>query len=180
MRKLLAVLFVLGGFAGIQSCSGPMGPPGVPGPQGPQGAQGQPGVNILSEVFEIEGVNFTSANQFREVFEFTRPIEPSDKIASFILWQIDNEVDIWRPLPQTVFLPSGIMIYNFDFSRFDFSFFLEANFPLNQVPTDFSRNQIFRIAIIPADFANARLDLSDYNAVMEFLGKTEEDVIKLR
>ncbi|GHB35839.1 hypothetical protein [Mongoliitalea lutea] len=176
MRKLLAILFVLGGFAGIQSCSGPMGPPGLPGPQG---AQGQPGINILAEVFEVENVNFTSANEFREVFEFTRAIEPSDKIASFILWQIDNGVDIWRPLPQTVFLPSGIMLYNFDFTRFDFSFFLEANFPLNQAPTDFTRNQIFRIVVIPADFTNARLDFSDYNALMEFIGKTEEDVVKL-
>ena len=164
----------------FQACQGPIGPPGPPGPPGQEGL---PGINILGEVIEIENVNFTSGNQFREVFEFIgQPIEPSDKILAFILWEIDGNVDIWRPLPQTVFFPSGIMIYNFDFSRFDFSFFLEANFPLTEVPAAFTRNQIFRILILPADFssANARIDYSDLKGLMQMLGKEEKDVLKLR
>lgn len=172
MKKLLTILFVLGGIAGFQSCSGPMGP------EGPQGPQGPPGGIAVAEVVEIEGVNFTSQNGFREVFEWNTPLEQTDKLVSFILWEIDNGVDIWRPIPQTVFLESGIMVYNFDFSDSDFSFFLEGNFPLSQVPAAFALDQIFRIVIIPADFANARLDLSDYNALMEYLGKEEKDVVK--
>ena len=171
-------LLALGLALFFQACEGPMG---LPGPQGPQGPQGQAGINILGEVIEIENVNFTAGNGYREIFEFLNdPIEESDKIMAFLLWDIDNGTDIWRPLPQTVFLPSGTLIYNFDFSRFDFSFFLDANFPLSEVPNEFSRNQIFRILILPADFSNARLDYSNYEELMKYLGKEEKDVIKYK
>jgi hypothetical protein len=176
MKKLLAILLLLGGIAGIQSCSGPMGPIGPPGPQGPQG---QAGINIQGQVFERE-ISFTAANQYRVLIPYGRTIRESDKVVAFLLWEIDNGTDVWRPLPQTVFFQQGLLMYNYDFTRVDISFFLDSNFPLNQVPADFRNNQVFRFIIIPAQFANSRIDLTDYHALVAYLGIQETDIIKLQ
>lgn len=178
MKKLFIILLLLGGIAGIQSCSGPMGPIGPPGPQGPQGPQGQSGVNIQGQVFERE-ISFTAANQYRVLIPYGRTIRDTDKVVAFLLWEVDNGTDVWRPLPQTVFFQQGLLMYNYDFTRVDISFFLDSNFPLNQVPADFRNNQVFRFVIIPALSAGNRVDLSDYHALVSFLGIEEQDIIKL-
>ncbi len=169
--KGVLMFSILGFFA----CEGPPGPPGIPGPQG------QAGVNIVGEVFEIEGVNFTTNNGFRSNFyEFTVPIEPSDKLLVYILWEVDNGTDVWRALPQTLFdFPDGIFTYNFDFTRFDFSFFMDGNFNLSLLPVEYTLNQVFRVVVFPANFPNGRLDLSNYDAVMKYLGKSEKDIVQL-
>lgn len=173
MKTLLSSLLLIAGLFLISSCEGPIGP------VGPQGPQGEPGVNIVGEVFEIENVNFTAANDYFENFRFTRAISPEDKISAFILWEIDNGTDIWRPLPQTVFLSQGIFVYNFDFTRSDFSFFIEANFDRATIPSGFSRNQIFRVIVLPGKFSGSRIDMNDYQGLMNLLGKEEKDVIRL-
>ncbi|WP_040481538.1 hypothetical protein [Mariniradius saccharolyticus] len=170
--KRISLLLLIGGIAFFQACVGPAGPPGLPGPQGPQG---QPGVNIVGEVFEVTA-NFTAQNNYQEVFNFTPPIFNSDVVMAYVEWEVQGGNVIWRPLPQTVLFEEGTMIYNFDFSRVDFSLFLNSNFNLANVDNSWTRNQKFRIIVIPGEFAGARLDLSDYNAVMEYLGKTEKDI----
>lgn len=173
--KRISLLLLIGGISVFHACVGPMGPPGLAGPQGPQG---QPGVNIVSEVFEVDA-NFTAQNGYQEVFSFTPPIFNSDVVMAYIRWEVQSGNTIWRALPQTVLFQEGTLIYNFDFSRVDFSLFLDSNFELSGLNDSWTRNQRFRIVIIPGEFAGARLDLSDYNAVMEYLGKTEKDVKKL-
>lgn len=170
--KRISLLLLIGGISVIQACVGPMGPPGLTGPQGPQG---QPGVNIVAEVYEVTA-NFTPQNDYREVFTFPSQIFNSDVVVAYLEWEVQGGVTIWRALPQTVFLPSGALIYNFDFTRVDYSVFLESNFDLTTLENIWTRNQKFRIVVIPGEFAGARLDLSDYNAVMEYLGKTEKDI----
>ena len=174
MKKLFSLLAL--GFALLfQACEGPMG---LPGPSGPQGPQGQPGINILGEVFEAD-VDFTAANNYLVDFEFTVPIEPSDVVLVYIQWETFNGNSVWRLLPQTVFFEEGVLVYNFDFTRFDFTVFLETTFDPVTLDNSWTRNQKIRAVVIPADFANGRIDYTDYEGVMDLIGATEEDVLRI-
>jgi hypothetical protein len=168
MKKILLVLMITG-FVALQSCEGPQGPPGL---------DGIDGTNIVSEVFE-QTVNFTQANNYEEVFNFTPPIFPSDVVLVFLEWETQNNNTIWRALPQTIFLDEGLLIYNFDFSRQDFRLFLDTTFEPSLLSSDWTRNQKFRIVIVPGEFANARIDFSDYESVIKLLGTKEDNVIDL-
>ncbi|ERM84773.1 hypothetical protein P872_23990 [Rhodonellum psychrophilum GCM71 = DSM 17998] len=168
MKKTL-IAFLITGFVALQSCEGPQGPAGLPG---------QDATNIVSEVFE-QTVNFTQSNNYEEVFNFTPPIFTSDVVLVFLEWETQNNNSIWRALPQTVFLEEGVLIYNFDFSRQDFRLFLETTFNAGLLPDVFTRNQKFRVVIVPGEFANARIDFSDYEAVMNLIGAKEGNVVDL-
>lgn len=173
MKRLLAIF----GFASmlvIQGCEGPLGP------QGPPGFDGQDGVNIVGEAFEVE-VDFTESNAYRELIEFDPPILESDVVLIYILWETDNGTSIWRPLPQTVFFPEGgVLIYNYDFSQFDFSVFLDGPIDYSLLADDWTQNQVYRIIIVPADFANSRIDFTNYEAVTKMLKIKEEDFVRLQ
>lgn len=168
MKKIL-IAFLITGFVSLQACEGPQGPAGLPGLDG---------ANIVSEVFE-ETVNFTQANNYEEVFDFTPPIFPSDVVLVFLEWEAQNNNSIWRALPQTIFLEEGVLTYNFDFSSQDFRLFLETTFDPSLLADDWTRNQKFRVVIVPGEFANARIDFSDYEAVMRLIGAKEGNVVDL-
>lgn len=168
--KKIAVLLMMAVLVLPLACVGPTGPVGPPG---------QDGVNIVGEVFEVN-VNFTAANEYSEIFDFKPPILPGDMALAYIRWELQGSTPIWRPLPQVVFLDEGLLQYNFDFSRNDFRLFLETTFSPSLLDNSWTRNQRFRILVIPADLlANARMDFSDYEAVMKYIGATEKDFVKL-
>jgi hypothetical protein len=150
------------GLISILSCEGPMGPPGL------DGIDGQDGVYIVGEVFEVQ-VNFNAQNNFRIFDEYGFDILPSDKILMYRLDGVDDVRDIWRILPQMVFHPNGIFNYTFDFTLRDYSVFLEANFDLNILGQEWTRDQVFRVLIVPADFINARMDFSDHERMLKWL-----------
>ncbi|MFD2200317.1 hypothetical protein [Shivajiella indica] len=174
MKKLLSLL-ALGFAVFFQACEGPMGPPGPPGPSGPQG---QPGLVLLGEVFEAT-VDFTPANDYFVDFSFTVPIEPSDVVLVYIEWETFNGNSVWRLLPQNVFFEEGVLTYNYDFTRVDFSVFLETTFDPSILDNSWTRNQYIRAVVIPADFANGRIDYTDYEGVMKLIGATEKDIVKI-
>lgn len=173
MRKLLS-FFLLAAFVAVSACEGPMGPPGLTGPQGPQG---QAGVNIVAEAFEVD-VNFTAANNYLAVFDFQPPIFDSDVVLIYVQWETANGNNIWRALPQTVFFEEGILVYNYDFSKVDFSVFLETTFDPTLLGNDWTRNQKFRVVVVPADFSS-RIDYNDYEGVVKMLGLSDKDFVKL-
>lgn len=173
MRKLLS-FFLLAAFVAVSACEGPMGPPGLTGPQGPQG---QAGVNIVAEAFEVD-VNFTAANNYLAVFDFQPPIFDSDVVLIYVQWETANGNNIWRALPQTVFFEEGILVYNYDFSKVDFSVFLETTFDPALLPNEWTRNQKFRVVVVPADFGS-RIDYNDYEGVVKMLGLSDKDFVKL-
>jgi hypothetical protein len=172
MKKLFAALLI-GGFSFLLSCEGPPGPPGVPG------VPGQDGINLLSEVFEVE-VDFTADNNYEQVFDFDPPIFDDDVVMAYLEWETVENNRIWRALPQTLFFDEGVLIYNFDFSSSDFRLFLDTTFEPNLLSDEWTQNQNFRIVVIPGEFATARIDLNDYEAVMKMLNATEKDVVKLQ
>jgi hypothetical protein len=165
------------------SCEGPSGPPGQ------DGLDGLDGVNILGQVYDTER-NFTpNTSPPYTVFSFFAEDAPAlevyetDVVLVFILWeQVDDPfggppINVWRLLPQTRLLDEGILQYNYDYTFEDVSIFLETEFdPGLLLPGD-TDNQVFRIAILPADgLSSAKLDTSNMQAVLDYLGVKEDQV----
>ena len=185
MRK---ISIVLGTFLSlfIMSCEGPIGPPGFDGFDGLDGLDGQDGVNILGTVIDIEG-DFI-ADDYSIFYEFPQTVEvfESDVVLIYLLWgQTEDSngeaVDIWRLLPQTRILDQGLLQYNYDFTFFDVNIFLEADFDLSTLQAGDTDNQVFRIAVLPAELlAGSRLDRSNIEAVMNAMGATEKDVQRIK
>lgn len=148
----------------LSSCKGDPGPPGLNG------------VNIVGTTYEVV-VDFLPQNDFEATFDFTPPIEPSDVVLTYIEWFTANGNSVWRLLPQTVFFDEGAMQYQFDFTRFDIRIFLEAQFNLSLLGPEWTRNQVFRIVVVPSDFGG-RIDYSNYEAVAAILGIDESKIVR--
>ncbi|MEG9328209.1 collagen-like protein [Salinimicrobium catena] len=159
------------------------------GPQGPQGPQGEPGVNIAGTVFDVQG-DFTDANEytlFVDFAEFTDvEVLESDVVLVYLRVGTDGEaggepVYVWRLLPQTYYLEGGeTMQYNYDYTFFDATVFLDASVDLATLGPEFTDDQVFRIAILPADFAqDTGVDVSNYEAVMSALDIQESEIPQL-
>lgn len=163
MKKLF-VVFIVTTFI-LQGCEGPMGP------QGPSGLDGDV---IASSAFEIGGVNFTAENDYGIVEAYGFEVLPSDVVLVYILWETDGK-EIWRLLPQSVFFPEGVLQYNFDFTDEDVRIFLDGTLDLQTLDNIWTRGQVFRVVVAPADFVNGRMDYSDYDAVTNMLGLEDKD-----
>ena len=89
----------------------------------------------------------------------------TDVVMAYILTGIDDDVDIWEPLPQTIFFEDGILLYGFNHTFFDVNFFLDGTEDFASLDPLFTDGVVFRVAIIPAAFAET-LDLTNINDVM--------------
>lgn len=175
---ILAVIFI--------SCEGPQGPPGYDGLDGLDGLDGQDGVNILGTVVDIQGT-FDAENDYSIFYEFPQTIEvfETDVVLVYLLWDQTEDgngdpVDIWRLMPQTRIIDQGLLQYNYDYTFFDVSIFMEADFDMSTLLPADTDDQIFRIAVLPAEATQTgKLDVSDINSVMSRLGITEKDVEKV-
>lgn len=172
--KQIKILFGIVLAALTVSCEGPQGPPGPPGFDGLNGVDGQDGINILGKVLEIEG-SFTAENEYSIFFEFPQTVEvfESDVVLVYILWeQVDDPdggdpIDVWRLLPQTRILDQGLLQYNYDHTFLDVNIFLESDFDLGTLLPGDTDDQIFRIAVVPAEFgSDASIDLTNLDSVM--------------
>ena len=160
MKKLF-VLPVLVLSLMFSSCEGPEGPPG------------EPGINILGQVFEVT-INLNGANGFQQVVNIPTNIEvfESDAILVYRWEGTFDGADIWTPLPATYFDNGGTFLYTFNHTIFDVQFFLDGNFDLTTLGSEWKNDQSFRIAVVPAEFADANLTMEQLeNATqVEFLG----------
>jgi hypothetical protein len=139
----------------FSSCEGPAGPPGLPG------------VNILGQVFEAN-IDFNIGNNFGQLVTFPSNIEvyESDVVLVYLLTDVipdgsGGSIDVWSQLPQTFFPAEGTLLYTFDHTFIDVQIFLDANFDLTLLGSQFTNDQIFRIAIVPAEFGTADLTMRD-------------------
>ena len=188
MKKLTLVLSAILTLIMV-SCqvNGLDGRDGLNGLDGRNGQDGEDGVNILAKVIDIEGT-FTLDNDhgIRYTFDNTIEILPTDVILVYLLWkQVDGTdgqpIDIWRLLPQTRILDQGILIYNYEHTFVDLDIFLEADFDLGTLQSGDTDNQVFRIAVIPAEnTGKSSIDRSDIKSVMASLGVDEKDVQKVK
>jgi hypothetical protein len=163
MKKLMFLVVLAIGVA----CEGPMGPEGLPG---------EDGSIIASQAFEIE-VDFTEANNYAHLEEYGFSVLSSDVTLVYVLWDVENGRDIWRMLPQQVFFQEGLMQYNFDFTNVDVNIFLDATFPLSQLGSQWTTDQVFRVVVVPADNVG-RVNYADYEATIKRFNLTDKDFQK--
>lgn len=159
MKKILALsMFVMILFT---SCEGPTGPPG------------QPGINILGQVFEVT-INLNANNNYQRVINIPTSVEvfESDAILVYRWEGTFDGADIWTPLPATYFNNGGTFLYTFNHTFFDVQFFLDGNFNLDALGSEWTNDQSFRIAVVPAEFANANISMEQLEsaAMVEFVG----------
>lgn len=169
MRNVFSILTLIGILV-FQACEGP---------EGPIGPQGEPGVVIVGSTIEVE-IDFTTANDFMSLVETPFTLEDSDALLVYRLSAIDNGRDVWRLLPQTYFFQDGVLIYNFDYTVDDVSIFLDGAIDLNALAEEWRTDQIFRVIVVPADFAGNRIDFTNYDAVTKMLGIEDADFHKVQ
>ena len=156
------------------SCEGSVGPPGPPGPPG---QDGQDGAGLIGLVFEVEA-DLNDENGYEYYVEIPSEIEvfPSDVVMVYRLMGVFDGDDIWEPLPQTIFRESGILLYGFDYTLLDVRLFLDGDADFGRLDPIDTDNLIYRIAVIPADFAK-EVNVQKLNKVMEVL--EVEDVMRV-
>ncbi len=172
MKNINKLILALFGLVIFQACEGPEGLQGIPG---------EPGINIVGTTFEVD-VNFTSANDYSEVFDFTEPLVDGDAFLVYMLEEspVSQGTFAWRLVPQTFYLEEGILVYNFDYTINDFSIFLD-NSPIDfsQLDPYYTTDLVFRAVVVPSDLIGARVDYTDYEATMKLLNISEDDFVRI-
>ncbi len=187
------------GLAFGQACEGPEGPEGAPGPQGPAGPAGAPGpqgpagppgtgtgTGTTATVIELEAT-FNEENQFRPAFTLEDlNLSESDMVFVYMpTYSLDNgTIPLWSPLPQTMFLEDGPLVFNYAFSPEVLFLILEASEEhLANIEPENITKMWFRAVVIPGEFEGGRqatVDFNNYEAVMKYFNLSEKDVIKLK
>ena len=189
MNKFSTILGAVIVFV-FAACEGPQGPPGFDGLDGLDGAPGAPG--IQGQVVEVEGVDFgydAQANLFSTLITFSDvtnfEVFESDAVLVYrhdgvIELSDGSTADAWTQIPQNYFLNEGTIQYVFAHTFVDVELFIDGNFDLSTLSTDFTDNQLFRIVFIPSEYAqSADFDASNIESVMSKLHINEEQVIQL-
>ncbi|WP_439555991.1 hypothetical protein [Dyadobacter sp.] len=174
-KKLIPLLLVF--VALFQGCRGPEGP------QGPVGDE------LIGETIDLVGVNFTADNDYEYSMSWDQAklkVYEGDAVLIYSNWETVNsgnqQVDAFRLLPLTVYLPNGILSYNFDRTINDFRIFLDGTANRGTLDPVYTRNQEFRIIVIPSEFAartSGALDYNDYNAVVKAFNIDESKIRKV-
>jgi hypothetical protein len=142
---------------------------GARGPAGPEGLQGPPGP--VGQAFEVQA-SFDESKNYSIISAFPDNIEvlKSDIVMVYLLWEVDQETgnDVWQPLPVSVFFDEGELQYAFDHTVADVQLFLTGDKDLETVGDEFTRDQIFRIVILPADYVQSnKINMGNMNEVMK-------------
>jgi hypothetical protein len=152
----------------FMSCEGPQGPPGFDGFDGFDGADGADGADgLIGTIFEVDAT-FASDDGYEYLVDIPVEIEvfDTDIVIAYTLTEVNDGVDIWEPLPQTIFLDNEILLYGYDHTLADVRFFLDGTIALNTLESKYTDNIIFRVAVIPAAFAES-IDVLNINEVMD-------------
>lgn len=160
MKKITSIILLFVSVF-IISCEGPMGPPG------------EDGDALIGTIFEMEG-DFKASNKYELFFDFPKDFEiyKTDVVLVYILWDVvtvnGKNTDVWRLLPQTVVLDEGVLQYNFDYTVNDVRVFLEGTIPFSTLLPAETQDQVFRIAVLPADFIAGKksAEISDLSILM--------------
>ena len=160
MKKISSIILLFASVF-ILSCEGPMGPPGADG------------TSLLGTIFEMEG-DFKASNNYELFFDFPQNFEiyETDVVLVYILWEVTTvngkNTDVWRLLPQTRFIDDGVIQYNFDYTVNDVRVFLETTFPYEDLLPAETQDQVFRIAVLPADFIATKksAEISDLSILL--------------
>lgn len=150
-----------------------------------EGPQGETGYSAEATVYETLPINFLTPS-FGVFYTFPKSIRSSDHVLVYRLAGIDEGEDVWQSLPYYHYFPNGILDYgfNYDSTRFDINIGLVGTGDLQTLNDDIRLGQIFRVVIIPGQFANKgvknTLDLNDYNAVIKAYNIDDRNIKKIK
>jgi len=137
--------------------------------------------DTIGQTFEISNVDFITSDGFQAIVNVVVPnsitVFESDVPLVFVLDPVAsaaNGVDVFEPLPRTFFFNNGGFAqyrFNFIFDEgtgiFDLDLVLESD-DFDVLGNDFTQNQIFRIVIVPSEFAETH-DTSNLDTVLSDL-----------
>lgn len=137
--------------------------------------------DTIGQTFEISNVDFTTTDGFQGIVNVVVPnnitVFESDVPLVFILDPVAtaaNGVDVFEPLPRSFFFNNGgFAQYRFNFifddatGIFDLDLVLESD-DFDALGNDFTQNQIFRIVIVPSEFAETH-NTDNLNTVLSEL-----------
>jgi hypothetical protein len=153
------------------------------GDRGPQGPPGLDGGIERGTILEVTN-DFTPQNDYSFLYEFPNTVEvfEDDVVQVYLLEEVVDDIngpaDVWTPLATSFFFEDGSqLVYNYNHTYFNVLFFLGGNVDLNTVSNDLLLNQTFRIAIIPAEFAESNPNLNSLESVMQAMPNAQ--IIKL-
>lgn len=184
MKKIFTLLFV--SVFALSSCTSDDGLEGPPGPQGPQGP---PGVDGYGTVVDFVGVDLNESTGYEFYFEFNEPdidieVFESDAVLVYLKTGEDGEADgapveVFRMLPQTYYIDGEALQYNYDFTFFDVSIFLDGTIDLSTLDDDYTEDLVFRVVVLPAEFAST-INTSNMDAVLRAMDVQSTDIKKSR
>lgn len=132
--------------------------------------------DTISEVFEVDNVDFTTTNNFSNIYTLNPNIYTSDVVLVYELVGANGTQDVWALLPQVYYTSDGGSYqYNFDFSANSFRIFMDGNTDLTTLPASATQDKIFRVVIVPGSFSST-VNVNDYNAVMSALESNGQEV----
>lgn len=178
MKNLLLFL-ALSSTILFTSCEGDPGPPGPPG---------QDGGLLYAQVFEttVNSYDYYAANNtLRSTFRaYPFTVYESDVVLAYHFEGVGDigngqTADIWTQLPQSVFYNDGtgdFFQYNFNHTFVDVQFTIEGNFDLTNIAPADATNQIFRIAVVPSEYAKTNPSMKDILEVMQANGSHVETI----
>ncbi|MDN3492989.1 dihydrolipoamide dehydrogenase [Winogradskyella bathintestinalis] len=167
MKRILSFITVFALL--LTACEGDPGPPGPPGANG---------VNMVGQSFE-KTIDFTSTNNYEQTLEIPQNIEllESDMVLVYHLRGTIDDYDVWKSLPETVYINSGEEFqYNYEHNFDLVTVFIESHpdFDFNLLLDEERISQTFRIVVLPVDFIDSsNLDVNNYNDVMEHVQKID-------
>ena len=113
-------------------------------------------------------MDFTNTNNYSQLVNFPSNVEvfESDAVLVYLLTDVvpdgnGGSIDVWSQLPQTFFPVEGTLLYTFDHTFLDVKLLLDANFDLGLLGSQYTIDQIFRIAVVPSEFASANLTMEN-------------------
>jgi len=177
MKKIFTLLFISTFI--FTSCS-------KEGPQGPQGPPGEPGEGgFIGSVIDIEG-DLIAGRNYELFVDFEEAgIEVFETDAVLVYRKIGEDgtaggapIEVFRMLPQTYFLDGGALQYNFDFTFFDIFIYLDGTIDFATLDSQYTQDQLFRIVVVPAEFAASGINLSNMNNVLNALDIQSDEVIR--
>lgn len=167
MKKIIYSLLAIGLFTQCINNEGPIGPPGPAGFDGLDGLDGMDGQEAY--VFEYN-VSFT-APEYSAFLNLpnTFTMLETDVMLIYFLWEVGEDgTEVWRQLPQTLYLTEGILAYNYDFTQVDASIFLDGTVNFDALTAAYTDDWIARVVVVPGQFGGrTSLDYSDYDQVKE-------------
>lgn len=142
------------------------------------GEQGPPGGLVYAKIFETTVNNYQYDAEFNQLYtntiSYPFTVYESDAVLVYRLSGSDNIVnppaDVWTQLPQSIFYNDGsgdFFQYNYNSTFISIQFTIEGNFPLSNIANEDVRNQIFRIAVVPAEFAKTNPSMEKLLEVMK-------------